>query len=449
MRKYAILLLLLLFVLSSFVYAEDDTNDLEQLEERILLLEEKLTQFDYESLTDFYMELSNRTWEESKDSITDFRNYVLFTISVLSIIAFLFNYKLPKDRIVKLEKDFKEIIEKQNLNFDTRIDVLVCNQKQEIKELRNYNDKIVENMMNYFNELVKDSKADFSKLVDEINTQRDLINQELNQKNEVLEEKLVKLDGYIHKFEEISLTVQKGTISYLKGVINFNMETQNYSDAIKHCKELLRFDEENQDVLHNLGWLYHEIEDYTNSEKYFKMLLKYGDEIADAYFHLALIAHENENIDQEIRYLLKAIEIDSSQYEYNIDLGFAYFNIEDYELSLSEFEKANALKPNHPEILFGLGLVYYKRMEYEISEEYLTKTLLIDDSRIPARYFLACISLHKDDVEEFYNRFTSALMNGWSEFDTIKSDHNFDKVRGEQKFIDLLNYYLLVNGKDE
>lgn len=181
--------------------------------------------------------------------------------------------------------------------------------------------------------------------------------------------------------------------------------------------------------------------------KCFTGALKLDPGNREAYLSRGFSYHLKQEYDAAIKDYSAAIGVDpgyAKAYDYR---GNSYNAKSDFKKALKDYAKALELNPNSSVVYYDQANVYAKTGKPDAArsclQKYLTMQPSEDGHMIPwALYSLACLYALDDQTDEALRYFELALENGLRERRHIEVDTDLDGLRGDPRFIKLMDKYL-------
>lgn len=207
--------------------------------------------------------------------------------------------------------------------------------------------------------------------------------------------------------------------------------------------------------------------------------LMYDPTLSDAYSALGYIYLARNNSEEAVRAAQKAVELDPESHSAFSTLGRILFTIGRSEDAANAYRRAIEIDPE-AYITYNVLEMCYERMgKNDLADEMVKKIISIlpgylrahpDDARAhmtlavelakvgkfdEARkqsykaleiapndstmlYFAACLYSRLGDIDLSVNTLSSAISSGWKDFEWIKRDSDFDAIRNEPEYIELM-----------
>ncbi len=248
------------------------------------------------------------------------------------------------------------------------------------------------------------------------------------------------------------------------------------SIAVEWANRAIDLDSTYSQPYYNLGYIY---DKKGNSEEAKKMYLKtiyYNEFHAKAHSNLGLLYFEEDSLLLANTHFKKSVSINPDSYIAQYNTGESYLFLDNIDSAKVHFEKAYELNPDDIDIVNLRGVVFLENGEFELAETWLLQAYNMDTSYVYPRLDLVDLYLITDDLEKanaaiaklqdshpnnetlyFYQARLSlkngnidqalaqlevAFEKGFSEKRMLEDESDFDAIRNNQAFLDLVEEYL-------
>ncbi len=115
---------------------------------------------------------------------------------------------------------------------------------------------------------------------------------------------------------------------------------------------------------------------------------------------LGYLYFNSEQYDKAVGYLSDALVQEPNNYTYHYLLGSSYERLKDYSKAVEELEKVVALKPDHKNSIKKLGVIYFKQTDYLYNKE----TKRYESLKSPSRVDYHNSTKKLDEIAQGYNK---------------------------------------------
>ncbi len=257
-------------------------------------------------------------------------------------------------------------------------------------------DTITYDYLKLFEKLTEDNLSFEADKFETIKQAEKLFNDALIEKDSLrkleLLDKAISLDPSRYEY-----FAQRGSLYYM---------SQDTGKAIPDFKKALEIKPNDPFTLLYLGNLYYNVKDYETAIQYLNKI----------------------NLDIEWKYLLK---------------GLSYNNLGKHELAEQNFSEGLVAFPESIDLLNARADIYRRRKNYSDALTDIYKAIELDPDKGLLFATLAEISLDNGKKEDFYLNLNVALSKNVSAKQLNGAKSVYDKVKTEEKFLDLLDKYQL------
>ena len=195
-----------------------------------------------------------------------------------------------------------------------------------------------------------------------------------------------------------------------------------YASLIKYL-EAGRLNPNNHVVYNKIGIAYSRLGFYTESFAAFTRSIGLNPKYAYSYNNIGSVYFATNNKKKAEQYFKKAIALKDDDASFHINLGTLYFEKSQFEKGIQEWRMGLSLDP---EILkkSGGGLV-----------------AAIAQKNSPEKsYFMARFFASAGDTERAVENLQQALKDGFTDLQALLTEHDFDPIRKQEKFIEFMKY---------
>lgn len=170
--------------------------------------------------------------------------------------------------------------------------------------------------------------------------------------------------------EKVETLLKKGVALHDKG---------KYKEAIDVYEQALEIDNNNAQVLYEMGLTYFTMKDYNKAIKYSNLSIENSDEFAlHSYINIGSSYDDMGQPKKAISTYNKALKKFDADYLLHFNLAITLFKLKEYDDAGQHLEKAIALNPGHGSSHYILGLIRYDQNQRVQSLLSLYFFLLLD-----------------------------------------------------------------------
>jgi len=228
-------------------------------------------------------------------------------------------------------------------------------------------------------------------------------------------------DADIKKANEVS---QEGDLAFSR---------KDYYAALIKYLEAARLNPNNENILNRMGIAYAQLKLYDEANKAFQVALDLNPKFSFAYNNLGSVAFLQRNLGRAERCFRRAVSLKSDEASFHVNLGSLYLEKKKPRQAMAEWARAMALDP-----------------------EALTKSSAVSltgsGSVTPAErmYYIARFYASTGNTEGAIENLKLAFNGGFSKFEAIANERDFDPVRKDARFVEFLKEIsLLVKLRDK
>lgn len=194
---------------------------------------------------------------------------------------------------------------------------------------------------------------------------------------------------------------------YFLGIVCY--QRQKYDSSIKYIKKYLQFSPTNSDAYYNLGQAFYKNEQFDDAIKCYQKALKLNPNFIDACINLGNLFQKKGQLDEAITYYHRAIEI-------NPNLAGAYYNLgnilqekEQIDEAIFAYQKAIELNPNYADAYHDLGYAFQCEGRLEEAIKNYQKALRINPNLCDAYNNLGRVLQEQGHLDEAVTSYKTAL----------------------------------------
>jgi tetratricopeptide (TPR) repeat protein len=172
------------------------------------------------------------------------------------------------------------------------------------------------------------------------------------------------------------------------------------------------------------GIAYHQMLDLENARKCYEHAIKLRPDYAEAINNLGTVYYARKSYRRSITQYKKALRLTPQSASILSNLGTSYFARKNYDLAFATYQQALALDPEVFEHRSTMGILLQERTV---------------DERAKFHYYLARTYAKAGDVEHTLIYVRKALEEGFKEPDKFKKDPEFQIVRDNPEFQQIMS----------
>ncbi len=161
-----------------------------------------------------------------------------------------------------------------------------------------------------------------------------------------------------------------------------------------------------------------------DAKKSFEHAIKVNRSNAEAYNNLGVVFYEEHNYRRAIKFYGKAIQLDPGSASFHSNLGSAYFSRKEFEKANQQYAIALTLDPEVFERNSGVGISMHTTAE----------------DRARFSYVIAKMYAKSGEPEKCLQYLRKALEEGFAVAQNFARDREFDRLRGDSRFVALLSH---------
>jgi len=195
-----------------------------------------------------------------------------------------------------------------------------------------------------------------------------------------------------------------------------------YASLIKYL-EAGRLNPNNHVVYNKMGIAYSRLGFFTESFAAFTRSIGLNPKYPYSYNNIGSVYFATNNKKKAEQYFKKAISLKDDDASFHINLGTLYFERNQFEKGIQEWRKGLSLDPGILKKSEG-GLV-----------------AAISQKNSPEKsYFMARFYASTGNTERAVESLQQALKDGFTDLKALLTEHDFDPIRKQEKFIEFMKY---------
>jgi tetratricopeptide (TPR) repeat protein len=206
----------------------------------------------------------------------------------------------------------------------------------------------------------------------------------------------------------------------------------SYNNALKFKPDKDEAWNNRGSALGNLGRNEEAIASFDNALKFKPDLHKAWNNRGSALFNLRRFEEAISSFDNALKF-----KPDYPEAWYN--RGTALFNLRRFEEAISSFDNALKFKPDYPDAWDNRGYALFNLGRFEEAIASFDNALKIKPDDATSYYNKACIYALQENIDLAIENFKQAINLDSVYLEMAKTDPDFDKIRNDSRFINLLN----------
>lgn len=243
---------------------------------------------------------------------------------------------------------------------------------------------------------------------------------------------------------------------------------KRYDDALKQLEFVLNVQPSNPKALQNLAFLYDCQKNFMEAKKIYDKLLKIVPNDLVILFNFGRHLYSNAEFEQAIEQFEKILISNPNEYNSILFIAYSYLSMtsklisevdqkkkkgekipEEEETRIKDLtsksipylEKSLTINPRNVHVFADLGTAYYNLAENEKAFQCYKQAIEIDPKYYPAYYNIACLYATQKDTINAMKFLEEALINGFSDFEHIEKDKDWDDYRHLKEFESVIQKY--------
>jgi tetratricopeptide (TPR) repeat protein len=200
-----------------------------------------------------------------------------------------------------------------------------------------------------------------------------------------------------------------------------------YAALIKYL-ESGRLNPNNEYLYNKLGIAYSRLRFYTEASAAFARSIALNPKYSYSYNNMGSVYFATNNKKKAEAYFRKALALKNDDASFHINLGTLFFENRKYEKGLQELRRGLALDPDILKKTEGTGVSATTTLKNSAEKSYFM-----------ARFFAA-----SGNAERAVENLQQALANGFTNLEAIRTEHDFDPIRQDEKFIAFMKSAILL-----
>jgi tetratricopeptide (TPR) repeat protein len=210
-------------------------------------------------------------------------------------------------------------------------------------------------------------------------------------------------------------TANEGDLSFAR---------KDYYAALIKYLEACRLNPNGEYLYNKLGITYSRLKFFPQATDAFTRSISLNPKYAYSYNNMGSVYFANANKKKAENYFKKAISLKNDEASFHINLGTLLWEKKTYEKGLLELRKGLSLDPEILKKSEGYGLVATTTQKSTWEKYYFT-----------ARLFAAM-----GNVDRAVENLTQALSTGFTNLEALRTEHDFDPIRQDEKFVAFTKY---------
>jgi tetratricopeptide (TPR) repeat protein len=191
-----------------------------------------------------------------------------------------------------------------------------------------------------------------------------------------------------------------------------------YAALIKYL-EAGRCNPNSEYIFNKLGITYSQLKFYTEANAAFERSIGLNSKYPYSYNNQASVYFAMGDLKKAERYFKKAISINGSVASFHVNLGTLYFERKKFDKGMAEWRKGISLDPGVMHKGEGISLAAGSNKGPSAEKS----------------YFMARLYASMGDVDHAVDNLQQAFNNGFTDLEAIRTEHDFDPIRQNEKFV--------------
>ncbi len=162
-------------------------------------------------------------------------------------------------------------------------------------------------------------------------------------------------------------------------------------------------------------------------------------EIAEVWYLLGHIYNETIRYAEALKHLKKAVSLNPDLTNAWISMAFCYYRENNIKKAAEAMNEASKLEPDNVFVLTNLAGIYLNLNELKKAESVLNKGIKMYPKDGNICYNFACLYARMENKEDCLKYLEKAIKNGTPLLQGIKEESDFNYVKGDKDFKNLLN----------
>jgi tetratricopeptide (TPR) repeat protein len=196
-------------------------------------------------------------------------------------------------------------------------------------------------------------------------------------------------------------------ILYFLGIVCY--QRQKYDSAIQYIKKYLQFNPTNSDAYYNLAQAFQKRREPNDAISHYQRALKYNPYFIDAYLNLGNLLQETGQPDEAIINYQKVIEINPNFAGAYYNIGAAFQEKGQLKEAISAYQKAIHLNPSYIDAYHDLGYVLQMNGDLDEAIRFYQKALELNPNLFDAYNNLGRSLQEQGKLDEAISSYLRAL----------------------------------------
>jgi Flp pilus assembly protein TadD len=291
---------------------------------------------------------------------------------------------------------------------------------------------------------------DVMKAIDSLRKDREKVKEldELRKKSEALLKENARLNKELKTAKGDAK--QESAVAYKRNIDNLSatewfekghklVGSGNYTDAVKAFSKAIELNPKDVSAYKSRGIAYAKLGNTQQAINDYNKAIELNPKDVSAYKSRGIAYRELGNYQQAVNNFNKDIELHpKGAWAYN-GRGLAYADLGNYQQAINDYNKAIELDPKGGSRAYNnRGNAYAKLGNTQQAINDYNKAIEIDPKYARAYYNMACKLALQKKTEEACKWLQSAVDRGFNNWKQIEEDKDFDNIRNESCFIDLI-----------
>lgn len=189
-------------------------------------------------------------------------------------------------------------------------------------------------------------------------------------------------------------------------------KNQDYQGAANEFENVLKADENNPNILNNIGLCYAKLANDDKAEEYYLKALSLNNKMVETYVNLADLYYKQKRIAEAINLLESAVTLMPDNIALKHYLARIYIDDKRYDLAIDQLSEVLDASPKNTDAYWDLGNVYFELGEYDNAVSNYEHVLELVDNNAIIYYQTALAYEANDNIDKaISNHLKAAALN--------------------------------------